>query len=67
MPFSNANTASQINAGLDIINTLGDHFNVKMPIFIDNRESINELLNTENQLVNLIVSKDKELIIEGVN
>lgn len=67
VPFSNANTASQINAGLDIINTLGDHFSVKMPIFIDNRESINELLNTENQLVNLIVSKDKELKIEGVN
>jgi exonuclease SbcC len=67
VPFSNANTASQINAGLDIINTLGDHFGVKMPIFIDNRESINELLETENQVVNLIVSKDKELKIEGVN
>lgn len=67
VPFSGANTASQINAGLDIINTLGDHFNVKMPIFIDNRESVNNLINTDNQLINLIVSKDKELIIEGVN
>lgn len=67
VPFSNANTASQINAGLDIINTLGDHFNVKMPIFIDNRESVNNLIGTDNQLINLIVSKDKELIIEGVN
>lgn len=67
VPFSSANTASQINAGLDIINTLGDHFNVKMPIFIDNRESVNNLINTDNQLINLIVSKDKELKIEGVN
>ncbi len=67
VPFSNANTASQINAGLDIINTLGDHFDVKMPIFIDNRESVNSLLDTDNQLINLIVSKDKKLIIEGVN
>lgn len=67
VPFSNANTASQINAGLDIINTLGDNFNVKMPIFIDNRESVNNLISTDNQLINLIVSKDKELKIEGVN
>jgi exonuclease SbcC len=67
VPFNNANTASQINAGLDIINTLGDHFEVKMPIFIDNRESVNYLIDTENQVVNLIVSKDKELKIEGVN
>ena len=67
VPFSSANTASQINAGLDIINTLGDHFNVKMPIFIDNRESVNNLISTDNQLINLIVSKDKELKIEGVN
>lgn len=67
VPFSSANTASQINAGLDIINTLGDHFNVKMPIFIDNRESVNNLINTDNQVINLLVSKDKELIIEGVN
>lgn len=67
VPFSSANTASQINAGLDIINTLGDHFSVKMPIFIDNRESVNNLINTDNQVINLLVSKDKELIIEGVN
>jgi len=38
-----------------------------MPIFIDNRESVNNLINTDNQVINLLVSKDKELIIEGVN
>ncbi|HBF4490242.1 TPA: DUF2813 domain-containing protein [Clostridioides difficile] len=34
VPFSNVNTAGQINGGLDIINTLSNHFGVKMPIFI---------------------------------
>ena len=64
VPFSNANSASQINAGLDIINTLCKHYNVQAPIFIDNRESINEIIDTDSQIINLIVSKDKNLKVE---
>lgn len=66
VPFSNANKASQINAGLDIINALCDHYNVEAPIFIDNRESINEILDCNSQIVNLIVSQDKELKISNL-
>jgi DNA repair exonuclease SbcCD ATPase subunit len=62
VPFSDANTASKINAGLDIINTLCEFHQVTAPIFIDNRESIVQLINTESQVVNLIVSEvDKKL------
>lgn len=61
VPFSDANNASKINAGIDIINTLSKHFGVTAPIFIDNRESINDLLPTTAQLINLIVSQDKIL------
>ena len=57
VPFSDANTASKINAGLDIINTLCDHYQVNAPIFIDNRESVIELLDTQSQVINLIVSE----------
>lgn len=64
VPFSNANTASQINAGLDIINALSEHYGVQAPIFIDNRESVNQLIETDSQVINLIVSKDKSLRIE---
>lgn len=64
VPFDNANTAGQINAGLDIINSLCQHYNTLTPIFIDNRESINELIPTESQLVNLKVTKHKTLRIE---
>ena len=66
VPFSNANTASQINAGLDIINTLCSHYSVQAPIFIDNRESVNQLIETNSQVINLIVSKDKNLKVEAI-
>jgi DNA repair exonuclease SbcCD ATPase subunit len=65
VPYSNANSAAQINAGLDIINTLSEYYGVTAPIFVDNRESVNELIQTEAQIINLIVSKDKTLRIES--
>ena len=62
VPFSDANTASKINAGIDIINTLCEFYQVTAPIWIDNRESIVELIESESQIVNLIVSgEDKKL------
>lgn len=65
VPFSDANTASKINAGLDIINTLCSHYQVSAPIFIDNRESVVELIESGSQIINLVVSKaDKKLRVE---
>ena len=62
VPFSDANTASKINAGVDIINTLSNHYGVNAPVFIDNRESVVKLIESESQIINLIVSeKDKDL------
>lgn len=65
VPFSNANTAGQINAGLDIIDTLSKHFSVQAPIFIDNRESVNNLIEIDNQIINLVVTKDNPLKIQN--
>lgn len=56
VPFSDANTASKINAGIDIINTLSEFYGVTAPIVIDNRESVTDLIETKAQVVNLIVS-----------
>lgn len=64
VPFSNANTAAQINAGLSIVNTLCQHFDVQAPIFIDNAESVNHIGNTDSQLIKLIVSLDNSLKVE---
>jgi DNA repair exonuclease SbcCD ATPase subunit len=66
VPFSSTNTASQINAGLDIINALSEHYGVEAPIFIDNRESINRILHCSSQIINLIVSEDSELKVESM-
>lgn len=64
VPYGSANTASKINAGLDIINTLCKFYGVCAPIFIDNRESVNEIVETESQIINLVVTRDKFLTIK---
>ena len=64
VPFSDLNDAGKINAGLDIINAICDFEGVYAPIVIDNAESVNELLPTKSQKIRLVVSKDKELVIE---
>lgn len=64
IPFGAANTAGQVNAGLDIINALIRFHGVSAPIFIDGRESVNRLIHTESQIINLVVSHDKTLIVK---
>ena len=65
IPFNNnANTAGCLNAGLTIINTLSQHYNVNAPIFIDNRESVNKIIESKSQIINLKVSTDKLLKVE---
>ncbi|PXX26246.1 AAA domain-containing protein [Thalassospira sp. 11-3] len=65
VPFSDANNAAKINAGLDIINTLCDHYGTTAPIFVDNKESITKLIPVQSQVVALIVSEnDKTLRIQ---
>ena len=63
VPYPVANSAGKLNAGLDIINVLTRFYGVSAPIFIDNREGVNEIIETESQVINLEVTKDKELII----
>jgi flagellar biosynthesis regulator FlaF len=58
VPFSDANTAGKTNAGLSIINVLNNYYNIAVPVFIDNRESTTNLINTDSQVVNLIVDPD---------
>jgi hypothetical protein len=70
VPYSDANSASKINAGLDVINTLSNFYGVYAPIFIDNAESVHTLIETQSQLIRLVVDesskslnvKSKELV-----
>ncbi len=61
VPFSDLNNAARINAGLDIINTLTDYYQTNVPIFVDNAESVNELIETKSQQIRLVVSEDEKL------
>ena len=63
VPWQDVNNAAKINAGIDIINILSDHYGVAAPIFVDNSESINELLPVKSQLIRLIVTNDSHLKI----
>lgn len=63
-PFSSLNTAAKIVAGIDVINCLSNHYGFNAPIWIDNRESITEIIPSQSQIINLIVSPEhKELAI----
>lgn len=64
VPFADLNSASRINAGLDIIDAISKHYDVVAPIFIDNAESINEIMATQSQQVRLQVSNESTLTIK---
>lgn len=65
VPFSDANRAARLNAGIEIIGILGEHYGVELPIFVDNAESVTHIVPTGGQLIRLIVSEsDKELRLE---
>ncbi len=66
VPYTDVNNAHKILAGLDIINTLIKHYNRSAPIFIDNRESINEIDYIGTQIISLVVTEDQKLRIEVV-
>jgi DNA repair exonuclease SbcCD ATPase subunit len=65
VPYSGGlNNAARINVGLDIINTLSEHYGFTAPIFIDNAEAVTQLIDTRGQQIRLIVSEqDKALRI----
>jgi hypothetical protein len=63
VPYPDVNSAGKIQAGIDIINTLSKHYGITAPIWIDNRESTNTIPATQSQIINLLVSHDKSLII----
>lgn len=67
VPYSSGlNNAAKINVGIDIINTLTEHFGIRAPIFVDNSEAVTRIANTDSQLISLVVSeKDKQLRIES--
>ena len=67
-PYQAANNAAQINAGIECINTLSKHFNMYLPIFVDNAESVVELIPSESQIIRFVVDEscDKLTVKESI-
>lgn len=65
VPFREANNGARINAGLELIGALGEHWGVHMPVVVDNAESVTSLIPIEAQIIRLVVSEaDKLLRVE---
>ena len=67
VPYSSLNNGHRIIAGLDIIRSLSDLYEVSAPAFIDNSEAISEgnFPEMDTQIIHLIVTDDKELTVES--
>ncbi len=63
-PYPDVNNAGKINAGLDIINAICKAKGVNAPIFVDNAESVNDVLPTSSQKILLTVTKDPSITIK---
>lgn len=64
IPYSTQNNAMRFNIGIDIINAICKSEGITAPIFADNSESVNDIIPTPSQLIRLVVTKDKELIVK---
>ncbi len=65
VPYATANHAARVNAGLEIVATIAEHFGQEMPVIVDNAESVTRLIDTEGQVIRLVVSEaDKTLRVE---
>ena len=58
------NTGARINCDLDIIDTLSKEFGLSVPVFVDNTESVNDLHPINSQMIELRVTKNKNLKVE---
>lgn len=63
-PYPDVNNAGKINAGLDIINAICKANGVCAPIFVDNAESVNNVLHTDSQKILLTVTNDKTITLK---
>ena len=66
IPYSGGlNNAARIQGGLEIVKVLQDHYGLRCPIWLDNRESFTEIPEMPCQTISLIVSpEDKTIRVE---
>ena len=65
VPYADLNNGAKINAGLDVIATLSQAKGIRCPLFVDNAESVTQLMEMDTQVIRMVVSEtDKQLRLE---
>lgn len=62
--YSTVNTEGKMNMFIDIANVFSSHFGLSLPKFIDNRESITNIIDTDSQIINLFVNPECETLTQ---
>jgi len=61
VPYSSGlNTGARTNVGLDVIQTLHEHYGLRAPIFVDNAESVTDFIEIDAQTVQLRASENHQ-------
>lgn len=63
---SGLNTGAKINAGLDCINALSNHYGITAPVIIDNAESVTDWIDTNRQMIRLTARENVKTLISEV-
>lgn len=58
VPYSSLNSGMRINAGIDVISTLSAFYGVRVPLVVDNAETVTALRPLDAQVIRLVVSAD---------
>lgn len=65
--YVNLNTASKVNANVDIINGISKAANIYVPLFIDGKESVTEILTSIQQQIMLKVVSNEDLTVKVID
>ena len=64
VPYSgNLNYAAKVNAGIDVVNALSKWLGISMPIFIDNKESVFEIIDPIGQIITLTADESCDKLV----
>ena len=65
VPYGSLNNGMRINLGVDVIRTISEHYGLKVPLVVDNAESVTRLAGIDTQVIRLVVSgADQALRVE---
>lgn len=64
VPYSgNLNYAAKVNAGIDVVNAISKWTGVAVPLFIDNKESVFDIIAPNTQVITLVADSTCEKLV----